>query len=92
MGEGCSGSDVDSMSAFGVLVRHHFHNMLLDKENGSLCGPFAEWKAAQRLHRDYPHRLRMSKRRSRERESRMAEWLAVLEQMKYRAGSRRFEL
>lgn len=46
-----------------VPVGHHFHNMLVDEESGYLCGPFAEWKeAAQRLYRDYPHRLRMSKR------------------------------
>lgn len=29
-----------------VPVGHHFHNMLLDKESGDLCGPFAEWKEA----------------------------------------------
>ncbi len=46
-----------------VPVGHHFHNMLLDKESGYLCGPFEEWQeAVQQLYRDYPHRLRMSKR------------------------------
>lgn len=39
-----------------VPVGHHFHNMLLGKESGHLCGPFAEWKeATQRLYWDYLH-------------------------------------